>query len=72
MSKSATLLIGRGAIEARVWGDGEATIASVDAGDGVTAPREDMATALEALAAYVRGGALGPLPVSVKLLVERS
>jgi hypothetical protein len=70
MSKSALVILGTGAIEARTWRDGEATVASVDAGDGVKASREDMAQILEALAAFVRTGQLGPLPAGARELVR--
>ena len=64
-TKRITLLIGSGAVETRLWCDGDATLASVDAGDGVSAPREELAQVLESLAAYVRTGEVGPLPQGV-------
>lgn len=66
--QAVTVFLGRGAIRAQAWVDGDATVASTD---GCTTSREEMAQTLEALAAYVRTGKLGELPEGVHLAEPR-
>jgi hypothetical protein len=70
MSRSVTLLVDhRHELGLTAWGDESILVA---APEGATLSADDWVRLAEALAPWARGGKLGTLPESVRVVVERS
>lgn len=62
-----TIEIGRDALSV-LTDDEDVALAAFTAADGATVDRAELAQTLESLAAYLRTGALGPLPPSARVI----
>lgn len=68
MTKQAVIEVeNRHLIAVRLWTDGSATLVVTD---GATVPEKDMAEVLEAMAQFVRTGALGKLPQCARVVTS--
>lgn len=64
-TQRALVQLGRDLVGVTLWDDDSATLAVAD---GATVGREELAQVLEALAAYLRTGEVGPLPRDARVV----